>query len=134
MDFILGFIMGAIFLTIPIVDIIRARSIKQNGVEVDAVVLRTEKSGTHQISYYPVFEYHYEGETIEKRHNTVTTSPKYKNGDIVRIIIHKDNPKQFLVQNDTTRTIVIIFLAFLGVVTLIYSCFLLYNYPGIPPQ
>ena len=70
--------------------LIQNRSILKNGQSANAVVVKTIKRPLGKgHSYYPVLKYTVDGCEYEVEYNVGNISPKYNDGEIVKIVYHK---------------------------------------------
>ena len=121
--------LGVIFLIIPLVLIMRRRSVINNGVRTNAVVVKsvavTMVHGRLVVSeagknspralQHPIFRYTTaEGREYEVRYKVGYQKPKYKDGETVEIIYHIDDPERITIANEKVYLILACVFGFIG--------------------
>jgi len=94
--------MGTAFIIIPLAVFLYRRYIIANGIEVDATVIRVEKTrGRNRLQpyYRAVYSYTVDGNDYETESLYGVPMPTQANGDIVHIHCHRNNPKIIVEQS-----------------------------------
>lgn len=102
-----------------------------------AVVVDVEHRWAHQnseysgIAYYPLYQFHVNGQPIIVKSNIGTSSPRYQVGEKVELVYYSQNPYQFYVAGDHAGTMLsTVFYIAGGICTLVGICLfvVLYRY------
>ena len=113
------YLFGLIFVMLPLISFINSWQIKKNKIEVDAIVVRTDRIWKEEgYSFFPVLKYEISGEQFEKRYTTGSIKPTYSDGEIVTIFCHKKNYKRILLPNDKTAQFINILFLTLGLLAI----------------
>jgi len=94
---------GSALIVMPILFLLSKRKFRKNGVQVDAVVIKTvgRQVGAVRGTFFPVFAYEADGVRQEVEHKIGNPNkPKYKDGETVAIIYSKDDVRKLQIVND----------------------------------
>jgi len=104
-------IIGAISIIVPIFFLISRRNLRKNGIHTTATVLQTVyrqgRGRNASSSYWTVFEFRTNGQTVEVEYNVGIQKRKFRNGSNVEIIYHPNNPERIIVENDRRPMVII---------------------------
>ena len=114
------YVIGAIFIFVPLAVFLHERYIISNGIEVDAIVIGMEKRRGHrgQPYYHAVLSYKIDGKDYETTNPTGTTIPIEAVGKSVQIFCHKQNPQKIVVKSRSRilSNIIFIILTVVGII------------------
>ena len=97
-----GLIFGVFSILVGIYPLITRKNVMSNGVHVDAKVAGIERKKSFSgKKYFMTFEYEVDGVTYVEEFGRGEGRLKHQQGDTVRIICHKDDPKRFVLEKDT---------------------------------
>jgi len=91
-----------------------------NGIHADSIVVRSErkKAGVGK-KVFVLLKYEVNGVSHETEHQTGTATFKYKDGETVRIIYHKDDPDRIIIENDKSTIMLSITFIMIGAVVVL---------------
>ena len=121
------YVIGAVFIILPLVVFLYERHIISNGIEVEAVVVRTEevRGRRGQRFYHAVLSYEVDGKKYETKSQSGFSIKTQAVGDHVRLYCHKENPKKFVVKGHSRvlTYILLVLLAIIGVLFIVIRFF-----------
>ena len=93
------FILGSSFILFPIVFLLDKKELRDNGVHADATVVSTRRAmrlrgGRAGTTYFPVVKYDVDGLVYTTESRVSHIRPRYKDGEVVRIIYDKEDVKK----------------------------------------
>ena len=97
--------------------LVMRKKIIDNGQSADATVVRIERRGFGRSRrFHPVFSYEADGgTTLETVHHIGSPMPKYVEGEVVRIVYNKEDPKKITIEGDSTYAVRSVIYVVLGV-------------------
>jgi len=111
---------GFFAILIGVYPLLTRKNLRDNGECVDSVVVSSErrKSGFGK-RVFVLLKYEANGATYETEYTTATSAFKYKDGEIVRIIYRKDDPRQIVIENDKSTVLTSVTFLLVGVVVIL---------------
>jgi len=111
---------GAFAILVGIYPLLTRKNLMDNGERADAVVVRSErrKAGVGK-KVFTLFNYEADGVLHEVEYQTGTSRFKYNDGETVRIVYHKDDPRKITIENDRSTVLLSVTFILIGAVTVL---------------